>query len=162
MLTAFYRFTSSRGCLEIGLRTPPFPAQAPGLKESISAKAIEARHEGWKVRLPKSEADLWDALSAFDGKLRHPCLPIVRRLRLTPSMSQLTATMRAGSPHMVSALGSTRPMSWRAPSASTWSRPGWRPTVDNYLGRVTKPRILEAVRDAKGDVGAADRPSKEG
>jgi ParB family chromosome partitioning protein len=22
---------------------------------------------------------------------------------------------------------------------------GWRPTVDNYLGRVTKPRILEAV-----------------
>ena len=28
---------------------------------------------------------------------------------------------------------------------------GWRPTVDNYLGRVTKPRILEAVREAKGD-----------
>ena len=27
---------------------------------------------------------------------------------------------------------------------------GWRPTVDNYLGRVTKPRILEAVREAKG------------
>ena len=26
---------------------------------------------------------------------------------------------------------------------------GWRPTVDNYLGRVTKPRILEAVREAK-------------
>ena len=28
---------------------------------------------------------------------------------------------------------------------------GWRPTVDNYLSRVTKPRILEAVREAKGD-----------
>jgi ParB family chromosome partitioning protein len=28
---------------------------------------------------------------------------------------------------------------------------GWRPTVDNYLGRVTKPRILEAVRESKGD-----------
>lgn len=27
----------------------------------------------------------------------------------------------------------------------------WKPTVDNYLGRVTKPRILEAVREAKGD-----------
>jgi len=26
---------------------------------------------------------------------------------------------------------------------------GWQPTVDNYLGRVTKPRILEAVREAK-------------
>ena len=31
---------------------------------------------------------------------------------------------------------------------------GWRPTVDNYLGRVTKPRILEAVREAKGDQSA--------
>jgi hypothetical protein len=28
---------------------------------------------------------------------------------------------------------------------------GWEPTVDNYLGRVTKPRILEAVREAKGE-----------
>ncbi len=27
---------------------------------------------------------------------------------------------------------------------------GWRPTVDNYLGRVPKARILEAVREAKG------------
>ena len=30
VLTAFYRFASSGGCLEIGLRTPTFPAQAPG------------------------------------------------------------------------------------------------------------------------------------
>ena len=31
---------------------------------------------------------------------------------------------------------------------------GWRPTVDNYLGRVTKGRILEAVSEAKGDMAA--------
>ncbi len=31
---------------------------------------------------------------------------------------------------------------------------GWRPTIDNYLGRVTKPRILEAVREAKGEQSA--------
>ncbi len=28
---------------------------------------------------------------------------------------------------------------------------GWVPTVDAYLGRVTKARILQAVREAKGD-----------
>ena len=28
---------------------------------------------------------------------------------------------------------------------------GWAPTVENYLGRVTKARILEAVREAKGE-----------
>jgi ParB family chromosome partitioning protein len=31
---------------------------------------------------------------------------------------------------------------------------GWRPTVDNYLGRVTKIRILEAVREARGESSA--------
>jgi ParB family chromosome partitioning protein len=28
---------------------------------------------------------------------------------------------------------------------------GWKPTVDNYLGRVPKRRILEAVRDGAGE-----------
>jgi len=28
---------------------------------------------------------------------------------------------------------------------------GWRPTVGNYLGRVTRARILEAVREGAGD-----------
>jgi ParB family transcriptional regulator, chromosome partitioning protein len=31
---------------------------------------------------------------------------------------------------------------------------GWTPTVDNYLGRVPKARILEAVREAKGEASA--------
>jgi ParB family transcriptional regulator, chromosome partitioning protein len=31
---------------------------------------------------------------------------------------------------------------------------GWRPTVAGYLGRVTKARILEAVREAKGEQAA--------
>jgi ParB family transcriptional regulator, chromosome partitioning protein len=31
---------------------------------------------------------------------------------------------------------------------------GWRPTVETYLGRVTKARILQAVREAKGEAAA--------
>ena len=31
---------------------------------------------------------------------------------------------------------------------------GWAPTVDNYLGRVPKMRILEAVREAKSEASA--------
>ena len=34
------------------------------------------------------------------------------------------------------------------------SAAGWRPTAENYLARVPKVRILEAVREAKGDQGA--------
>jgi ParB family chromosome partitioning protein len=67
VLETFYRFASARTCLEIGLHTPTFPAQAPGLKESVAARAIDAQHQGWKQRLPESDADLWDALTGFDG-----------------------------------------------------------------------------------------------
>jgi ParB family chromosome partitioning protein len=31
---------------------------------------------------------------------------------------------------------------------------GWTTSVDNYLGRVTKPRILEALREARGESSA--------
>ena len=31
---------------------------------------------------------------------------------------------------------------------------GWSPTVDNYLGRVTKARIVQAVREARGETAA--------
>ena len=40
---------------------------------------------------------------------------------------------------------------WRAPIALDMAAAGWVPTVDNYLGRVPKTRILEAVREAKGE-----------
>ena len=36
------------------------------------------------------------------------------------------------------------------------AKAGWTATGDSYLGRVTKARILEAVREAKGE-DAADR-----
>jgi ParB family chromosome partitioning protein len=31
---------------------------------------------------------------------------------------------------------------------------GWSPTIDNYLGRVTKARILQAVREVRGEQAA--------
>ncbi|MGX1058002.1 ParB family chromosome partitioning protein [Bradyrhizobium japonicum] len=42
VLTAFYRFSSSGSSLEIGLRAPTFPAQAPGLRESGAARVLES------------------------------------------------------------------------------------------------------------------------
>jgi ParB family transcriptional regulator, chromosome partitioning protein len=67
VLATFYRFASSSGSLEIAIRMPTFPTQAPGLKESASAQAIDARHDAWKARLPKDEGDLWDTLTALDS-----------------------------------------------------------------------------------------------
>jgi ParB family chromosome partitioning protein len=148
VLTAFYRFAKSGTCLQIGLHSPTFPAQAPGLKESVSAVAIDSRHAAWKERLPKDEAELWDALTALDGtaqaSLFAHCASFAVNALYEPAnrynegrvsararLDQAEVLARAVGLDMVQA--------------------GWKPTVDNYLGRVTKPRILEAVREAKGD-----------
>ena len=151
VLATFYRFASSSGCLEIAIRTPTFPAQAPGLKESASAEAIDGRHDGWKARLPKDEADLWNVLTAFDGKEQAALFAHCA----SSAVNALYEPANRYNEGRVSAHGIRR----RLDHANVLARAvgldmaavGWKPTVDNYLGRVTKPRILEAVREVKGE-----------
>jgi ParB family chromosome partitioning protein len=148
VLTAFYRFASSGSCLEIGLRTPTFPAQAPGLRESASAKAVEARHESWKARLPKGENDLWDALSALDGDAQASLFAHCASFAVNAVYEPANRYNQG----RVSAQGVRSRLDQADVLARAVDldmvRAGWKPSVDNYLGRVTKPRILEAVREA--------------
>ena len=102
-LGAFYRMSSAT-CLEISAKSTSFSAQAPGLADSASAKAIEARHQQWAKQLPKAEDDLWDALVAFDATARRRCSRIALRSASTPCMSRGTAA-RGASP---------TPTRWRA------------------------------------------------
>jgi ParB family chromosome partitioning protein len=154
VLTAFYRFASSGSCLEIGLRTPTFPTQAPGLRESASAKAVEARHESWKARLPKDESGLWDALTALDGTAQASLFAHCASFAVN-AVYEPASRYNQG---RVSAHGVRTRLDQAAVLAHAVGldmvQAGWKPTVDNYLGRVTKPRILEAVREAKGEPSA--------
>ncbi|MGY4299866.1 ParB family chromosome partitioning protein [Bradyrhizobium sp. i1.4.4] len=154
VLTAFYRFASSGSCLEIGLRTPTFPAQAPGLRECPSAKAVEARHESWKARLPKGENDLWDALTALDGaaqaSLFAHCASFAVNAVYEPANRYNQGRVSA---HGVRTRLDQADVLARAVGLDM-VRAGWKPSVDNYLGRVTKPRVLEAVREARGESSA--------
>jgi ParB family transcriptional regulator, chromosome partitioning protein len=142
-LVAFYRLSSST-CLEISAKSASFSAQAPGLADSASAKAIDARHQQWAKQLPKEEDDLWDVLLAFDGD----------------SQAALFAHCASLSVNAVHEPWNRNPR--RLAHADTLVRTvsldmaarGWAPTVDNYLGRVPKARILEAVREAKGESAA--------
>jgi ParB family chromosome partitioning protein len=142
-LGAFYRMSSAT-CLEISAKSTTFNAQAPGLADSASAKAIEARHQQWAKQLPKAEDDLWDVLVAFDSD----------------NQAALFAHCASLSVNAVHEPWSRSPR--RLAHADTLARAvnldmaaaGWSPTVDNYLGRVPKARILEAVREAKGEQSA--------
>ncbi|WP_342724144.1 ParB/RepB/Spo0J family partition protein [Bradyrhizobium sp. B097] len=154
VLTAFYRFASSGSCLEIGLRTPTFPAQAPGLRESASAKAVEARHESWKARLPQGENDLWDALTALDGDAQASLFAHCASFAVNAVHEPANRTNQGRiSAHGVQTRLDQADVLARAVDFDM-VRAGWRPTVDNYLGRVTKPRILEAVREARDESSA--------
>jgi ParB family transcriptional regulator, chromosome partitioning protein len=142
-LNAFYRYASDT-CLEITAKHSGFSAQAPGLAETASAKAIDARHAQWAKQLPEAPAALWDTLTAFDSD----------------SQSALFAHCAALTVNVVKEPWNRRPDAFAHGDqlARTvyldLAAAGWAPTVDNYLGRVPKARILEAVREAKGEQSA--------
>jgi ParB family transcriptional regulator, chromosome partitioning protein len=142
-LGAFYRSPSAT-CLEISARSTSFNTQAPGLADSASAQAIEARHQQWAKQLPRDEDHLWDALVAFDVDSQAALLAHCASLSVNAVHDPYTRSPR----RLAHADTLARAVNLDMAAA------GWSPTVGNYLGRVPKARILEAVREAKGDASA--------
>jgi ParB family chromosome partitioning protein len=142
-LNAFYRHVSET-CLEITAKSASFGTQAPGLNDSASAKAIENRHAQWAEQLPKDADDLWNELIALDGDSRASLFAHCASLSVNAIHEPWNRSSRriAHAGHVARAVGLDMVAA------------GWTPTVENYLGRVTKARILEAVRDAKGEASA--------
>ena len=103
------------------------------------------------MRLPKEEGDLWDALIAFDAAEQSSLFAHCASF----GVNALYEPANRYNVGRVSAHGVRR----RLDQADVLARAvgldmvaaGWTTSVDNYLGRVTKPRILEAVREAKGE-----------
>jgi ParB family chromosome partitioning protein len=141
----FYRY-ASESCLELDLKSVAFSSQAPGLNDSASAEAIRVRHESWANALPKDASDLWDALQSWDGDSQAGLFAHIVSLSVNAVHEPWNRRPRAlaHADHLAGAV------------ALDMATAGWRPTVENFLGRVTKARILQAVMEAKGQR-AADR-----
>ena len=154
VLATFYPFGSPLNCLEISLRAPSFPAQPPGLQDSIPARAIAARQASWKTKLPASDKDLWTTLTAMDGaaqaELFAHCAAQAVNAIFEPA--NRVHQGRLSAPEVRGRLEQADRLS-RAVGLDMVSA-GWKPTADNYLGRVTKHRILQTVREAKGEASA--------
>ena len=147
---AFYQ-TYTPGCLEAGVRHVQLPVQAPDLKESASARSIADRHETWNADMPTDEQALWDWLIALDDASRLALLAHC----VSGGVNVLSEKVDRYGGSGVTAHGLRRRLDQADRLARAVSldmaEAGWRPTVDNYLGRVTKSLILEAVRDARGE-----------
>lgn len=144
-LKTFYHYGSD-SCLELDLKSVSFGTQAPGLNDSASAEAIRMRHESWSKALPKESADLWDALREWDGDSQAGLFAHIISLSVNAVYEPWNRRPRAAA--HADRLAQTVDLDMAAA--------GWKPTVDNFLGRVTKARILQAVSQAKGQR-AADR-----
>ena len=144
-LKVFYHYGSD-SCLELDLKSVGFGTQAAGLNDSASAEAIRVRHESWTKALPKESADLWDALQGWDGDSRSALFAHVASLSVNAVHEAWNRRPRA----LAHADRLAQAVDLDMAAA------GWRPTVDAFLGRVTKARILQAVAEAKGQR-AADR-----
>lgn len=120
-------------------------AQAPGLNDSASAEAIRVRHESWANALPKDAGELWDALQDWDGDSRAGLFAHIVSLSINAVHEPWNRRPRAlaHADRLAQAV------------ALDMAAAGWAPTVDTFLGRVTKARILQAVAEAKGEPAAS-------
>jgi len=148
-----FQHSAAGTCLEASVRHVFFSIQPADLKDSLPAKAVAERHEAWKADLPKDEAALWDWLAALDDASRAALLAHCVSFGVNAVYEKGDRYGAGTSVHGVQRRLAQADRLARAVGLDMVEA-GWRPTVDNYLGRVTKPRILEAVREAKGEQSA--------
>ncbi|WP_167646898.1 ParB/RepB/Spo0J family partition protein [Mameliella alba] len=147
-----FRTSSSAGsCLDVSVRRVYMAAQASDLKDSVVAKLVDDRHAEWEADLPLGDdAALWDYLTSLDQGSRLSLLAHCLSFGIN-ALHEKVNPYGAG----ISASGLTKRMTQSDLVAQAVEldmvEAGWEPTVDTYLNRVPKARILEAVREAKGE-----------
>ncbi|MGO9237237.1 MAG: ParB N-terminal domain-containing protein [Methylocella sp.] len=139
----FYRYAVD-SCLELDLKSVAFGAQAPGLNDTALAANFDRRHQAWVAALPKEPAELWDTLTSFDSDSRQALFAHCVSLSVNAMFEAHNRRPRA----LAHADRLAQALDLDMVTA------GWSPTVENYLGRVTKAQILSAVREAKGEQAA--------
>ena len=147
----FRTSTSAGSCLEASVRHVYMSAQASDLKDSVVAKLVDDRHAEWEADLPLGDdAALWDYLTSLDQGSRLSLLAHCLSFGIN-ALHEKVNPYGAG----ISAGGLTKRMTQSDLVAQAVDldmvEAGWEPTVDTYLSRVPKARILEAVREAKGE-----------
>lgn len=131
----FYGYAEA-GCLEVHPTATPLGSHADGIEDTpLAARASEQR-EAWAERMPRDVADLWDFVVGLNDERRlallaHCASRTVNALRL-PWDRKPRSLQTAD--RLATAL---------ALDVAT----DWTPTVDSYLGRVTKTHIIEAVSE---------------
>lgn len=142
-LQAFGRWAEIASCLEIRATSVALGGFADGIEETEAAQALAQRHEAWARQVPADASDLWAYIAVMEPQ---------EQLRLLAHCVALSvnAVQQRSDSHGQSVLAAKRLIT--AVALDTAAH--WRPTVETYLGRVTKERVLEAVREGVSEEAA--------
>lgn len=149
-LDAFHAGATQGRCVEASVQRVAMPSSIAELKETAAAKAIAARHEAWRADMPKEESALWDWITDLGEDKRAELLAHCVASGVNALYAKGDRYGAGPSAHAVTRRISQADRIARAVGLDM-VQAGWRPTAENYFGRVTKTRILDAVREAKGD-----------
>lgn len=133
-------------CLDLRLASRSLDSEAAGIEDTPASRRIAARHAAWAGQMPEAAADAWRFVLGLDGD---------SRLSLLAHCVALTADAVRGWQARAPAL---RHADILAVAVNLDLAPDWSATGAAYLSRVTKARVLEAVREAAGGE-AAERLS---
>jgi ParB family chromosome partitioning protein len=123
----------------LDLRAASAWLKAEGIDDGPAAKQLGERHQAWRTQLPEQPAGLWDWLTRQDmqtliGLLAY-CVAATVKPERTDAFDGLAAAVGL--------------------DMAQW----WQPTAANYLGRVSKALILEAVTEGVSANAAANLAS---
>jgi ParB family transcriptional regulator, chromosome partitioning protein len=120
-------------CLEITAKRSRLASHAPGIEDSPAERQIAERHEAWGKRLPSDPAELWVFIDGLAQTDRLALLAHCVALSANTVETRGHAEGHHAAP-LVRAVGLDMAVYWQ-------------PNAANYLTRVNKERILEALRE---------------
>jgi ParB family chromosome partitioning protein len=130
-------FERSEGsCLEITPKSAWLSGHAPGIDESVAEKQIAERHATWGKRLPKKPEALWAFIHGLSEDERSGLLAHCVSL----TVNAIHAPRQCADESAANAAVLAR-------EVGLDMKAYWQPTATSYFGRVSKERIVEAVRD---------------
>jgi ParB family transcriptional regulator, chromosome partitioning protein len=142
----FYSRSERVSCLEIAPRSASLTSHASGIDECPAMTTIAERHAAWERRMPEDAAQLWSFVTRLGSEGRIELLAHCASLTLNAMHSPKQSTDTAASVE-ADVLAETLGLDMTAT---------WKPTAANYFGRVSKERIIEAVREGVSAEAAAN------
>jgi ParB family chromosome partitioning protein len=131
-------FQGSEGsCLEIAPKSARLSGHAPGIDESVAERQTADRHDAWGKRLPPEPEALWTFIHELSDDERMDLL--AHCVSLTANAIRAPRQCADESEANAATLAHEVGLDMAA---------YWQPTAASYFGRVSKERIVQAVREA--------------